>query len=71
MKQKGAHMYEFKVDGMSCQGCVKSVTQAIKATDSKANVSVDLASKKVQVQTTLSQKEVEEIIEEAGFTVMR
>ena len=64
-------MYEFKVDGMSCQGCVKSVTQAIKATDSKANVSVDLASKKVQVQTTLSQKEVEEIIEEAGFTVMR
>lgn len=31
-----------KVDNMSCQHCVKSVTQALKALDADADVQVDL-----------------------------
>ncbi len=39
-----ANMLELSVKGMTCNGCVTSVTRAIQGVDSKAGVDVDLAS---------------------------
>ena len=36
-------MIELKVAGMTCQHCVRAVTQAIQAEDPRAAVQVDLA----------------------------
>ena len=40
-------MQSFKVDGMTCGGCVAAVTRAVQAVDKDAKVDVDLASKTV------------------------
>ena len=40
-------MQTFKVDGMTCGGCVGAVTRAVQTVDKDAKVEVDLASKTV------------------------
>jgi copper chaperone len=63
-------MKEFKVDGMTCQGCVKSVTNAIKAIDENAEVSVDLGTKIVNVLSAKTEKEIRDSIEDAGYDII-
>lgn len=63
-------MKEFKVNGMTCQGCVKSVTNAIKALDEKASVTIDLGSKSVKVTSDKSEKDIRESIEDAGYDII-
>ena len=62
-------MYELQVEGMSCGGCVKSVTKSVQLIDSDAKVDVDLASKKVKVQTKASLEAVTSAIDDAGYPV--
>lgn len=62
-------MYELQVEGMSCGGCVKSVTKSVQLIDTNAKVDVDLASKKVRVQTTASLEAVTSAIDDAGYPV--
>jgi copper chaperone len=62
-------MYELQVEGMSCGGCVRSVTKAVQAVDGDARVEVDLASKKVRVETGASLDAVKSAISEAGYDV--
>ncbi|HWS74967.1 MAG TPA: cation transporter, partial [Quisquiliibacterium sp.] len=45
-------MLELNVGGMTCNHCVMAVTRAVKELDPAAEVKVDLASGRVQVQTT-------------------
>lgn len=42
-------MTTFTVEKMSCGGCVKHVTKAVQSVDSGANVTVDIATGKVEV----------------------
>lgn len=63
-------MLELKVDGMTCQGCVRSVTNAIKAVDDKAIVTIDLQTKSVNVKTDKSLNTISETIEDAGYDVL-
>jgi copper chaperone len=62
-------MYELQVEGMSCGGCVRSVTKSVQAVDANATVEVDLASKKVRVQTQASLDAVKAAISDAGYDV--
>lgn len=62
-------MYELQVEGMSCDGCVKSVTKSVQLIDSNAKVDVDLASKKVRVNTKASLEAVTSAIDDAGYPV--
>lgn len=56
------------VDNMSCQHCVKTITNAIKNIDSNAQVTVDLAKKEVTINGgTISQEEAIKAIDEAGY----
>lgn len=57
----------FQVDNLSCQHCVRAVTEAIKARDAQATVAVDLASKRVAVGSTLPATELIEAMDGEGY----
>ena len=59
----------FTIPDMSCQHCVKAVTQAVQDQDGEALVTVDLAQGQVTVQTVLGEDAVREIIREEGYGV--
>jgi copper chaperone len=62
-------MYELQVEGMSCEGCVRSVTKSVQSVDCNARVEVDLASKTVRVETQASLDRVKSAISDAGYDV--
>jgi copper chaperone len=59
----------FDVKGMTCSHCERAVTQAVKSVDPAAQVKVDLAAGKVQVQTTRPRAAIAEAIAEEGYIV--
>ncbi|MBQ0823766.1 heavy-metal-associated domain-containing protein [Microvirga terrae] len=56
-----------QVDGMTCQGCVNSVTRAIQRLDPGARVDVDLEHGRVHVTTTAQSVEVARALDAAGY----
>lgn len=60
-------MLELKVSGMTCGGCVKSVTRAVKALDADADVKVDLASGRVSIDGEVSEQDVIRALDDAGY----
>lgn len=62
-------MYELQVEGMTCGGCVRSVTKSVQSVDSNARVDVDLQGKKVHVDTGASLEAVRSAISDAGYEV--
>jgi copper chaperone len=63
-------MLKLKVAGMSCSGCVSSVTRAVSAAAPGAKVSVDLKSGEVAVDGAASKQAVVSAIEDAGYDVV-
>jgi copper chaperone len=62
-------MYELQVEGMTCGGCANSVKRSVQAVDSNARVDVDLASKKVRVDTDADIEKVKSAVVDAGYPV--
>lgn len=60
-------MQVFKVDGMTCEHCVKAVSGAVHGIDRAAQVQVDLAAGEVRVQTTHPVDQVLEAIINEGY----
>ena len=59
-----------KVDGMSCGGCVKSVTGVLTALDGVARAEVSLEQKQAVVEYDagkLTRDQLKAVIEDAGF----
>ncbi|MBI5107418.1 MAG: heavy-metal-associated domain-containing protein [Rhodocyclales bacterium] len=59
-----------KVDGMSCGGCVKSVTGVLTALDGVAKAEVSLEQKQAVVEFDagkVSRDQLKSVIEDAGF----
>ena len=59
-----------KVDGMSCEHCVKAITKALSALPGVGGVAVDLKAKTVTVEADLAQTPVDKIkaeIEDLGY----
>jgi len=63
-------MLSLKVSGMTCGGCINAVTRAIQAQDPQAQVSVDLATQTVELETSLSSEVASQLITDAGFPVL-
>jgi copper chaperone len=59
----------FQVKGMTCGHCVRAVTEAVKSVDQQADVKVDLASGKVEVQTQQDRGAIARAIAEEGYEV--
>lgn len=58
-----------KVEGMTCQHCVRAITQAIRERDPGAAVQVDLAAGTVRAETSLPRETVEALLAEEGYRV--
>jgi copper chaperone len=58
---------EFEVPAMSCGHCVKAITQTLTELDPAAQVSIDLPTKKVTVQTAQDREKVAAALAEAGY----
>ncbi|NQD91707.1 heavy-metal-associated domain-containing protein [Pseudomonas sp. CrR25] len=64
-------MQVFKVQGMSCEHCVRTLTQALQARDPAAEVQIDLAAQEVRVASRLPVEALREAIAEQGYEVSR
>ena len=56
------------VPDMTCGGCASAVERAVKLADPQAVVSVDLATKMVEIQSSVPAGQLVAAIEDAGFT---
>ncbi|MCE2990496.1 MAG: heavy-metal-associated domain-containing protein [Pseudanabaena sp.] len=60
----------FTVEGMTCGGCVKSVTNVLSRLSGVSDVAVDLANKRASFQIAdggVSVQDAKNAIEDAGF----
>ena len=64
-------MQHFSVPDMSCDHCVKTITQAIKALDPAAKVVADLAQHTVAVASAIDAERLSAAIAAAGYTNTR
>ncbi len=55
----------YKIDGMTCEGCVRAVTRALEAANAR-DVVVDLEAGTVRVGS-LAEDGVRQVVEDAGF----
>ena len=57
------------VQKMTCGHCVRTVTNAVRALDSQAEVEVDLADGSVRIDGKVTADDAAEAIREEGYTV--
>jgi len=57
----------YKVGGMTCQGCARSVTNAITRVAADARVMVDLGARTVTIDGAVGADAVRKAVEAAGF----
>jgi len=60
---------EITVPGMSCAPCARAVTNAVHGVDPKAEVTIDMAGKRVAIATSATLDRLIEAIEGAGYKV--
>lgn len=63
-------MLTLQVKGMTCGHCANAVTLAVNEVDPKAQVRVDLAAGRVEVETSASAADVAAAVTEAGYEVV-
>ena len=62
-------MIAFEVNDMSCGHCVRAITEAVKAADSRADVHIDLARHRVEIEpASADAAALASVIREAGYT---
>ncbi|ROH84490.1 copper chaperone [Pseudomethylobacillus aquaticus] len=60
-------MTTYKVEKISCMGCVNAITRVLQQGDATARVDADLTSKLIHVEASLSVEEVQQRLERAGY----
>ncbi len=60
-------MQQFNVSGMTCQHCIRAVTQAVQGIDPAASVQIDLATGHLAAGTTASAAAIIAAIEAEGY----
>ena len=69
MMQTNTFTFTFTVTGMTCGHCEKAVTHAVKQLDPQAEVNIDRAANKVEVQSTLARELLSSAIADEGYAV--
>ena len=59
----------FHVPDMHCDGCIRSLTGAVRTVDGQATLLADLHSKQVRVTSTAAADTLAEAMRDAGFDV--
>ena len=60
-------MQTFTLPQMTCGHCVRAVTQAVHEADPAAQLTFDLPTHQVQVQTTAARAELVALLTQAGY----
>ncbi|MBN8800528.1 MAG: heavy metal transporter [Lysobacteraceae bacterium SCN 69-123] len=55
------------IENMTCGGCARSVTAAIKDVDPAATVAIDLAGKRVHIESAQPAERFTAALDDAGF----
>jgi len=63
---EGKHIV-LNVTGMTCQGCVNSVTRIVKRADPAAEVAIDLPTGRLEATTAASAQTLAQAITAAGY----
>lgn len=58
---------DLRIESMTCGGCARSVTRAIRSVDPAARVEANPAARAVKVETTATQAAILQVLDEAGF----
>jgi copper chaperone len=61
-------MTEFQIDDMTCSHCASTIARAVQALDQAARVEIDLAAKRVRVESPVGPYKLVAAIRSAGFT---
>jgi copper chaperone len=61
-------MYQFQIPTMSCNHCVRAITEAVQAVDPQAQVQADLAQHRVDVDSQAPREQLVLSLSEAGYT---
>lgn len=64
-------MLTLHIQGMTCGHCVKAVTRAIQEIDPGAQVAIDLAQGRADIETAAAPDQVTAAIVEAGYEVQK
>ena len=59
---------EVHISIITCCGCARGITTAIKELDSNASLDIDLQNRIAEINTTLSQDQLIATLSERGFT---
>ena len=62
-------MITFEVPGMTCGHCARTITNALQEIDPAAEVTIDLATKRVAVSSRASPEQLQKAIQNAGYDV--
>jgi copper chaperone len=60
-------MQSFEIPAISCGHCARAVTEAVHAADPAAQVQVDVASKRVSVESQVPREAIVAQLAEAGY----
>lgn len=60
-------MYSFHVQAMTCGHCAQRVTEALTRADPDVFVEIDLATKKVEVESRKPRAELEAVLASVGY----
>jgi copper chaperone len=61
-------MIDMTIPDMTCGGCARAVSAAIKTVDPTAEIAADVSARKVQIKTSASAAALQQAVVEAGFT---
>jgi copper chaperone len=61
--------HTYTVTGMTCSHCEKAVERALKRVDPQAQVQIDRAQNRVQVESSAPREALAAVITEEGYTV--
>ena len=59
---------QLTIPDMACSACASTITQAIHTLDPSAQIQADTTTKLVTIETLLSWAEVQQVIQQAGYT---
>lgn len=60
-------MIELNISAMTCGHCAAAVTKTVQQIDPKARVDIDLATKKVRIDSARDRATVEQALAQAGY----
>ena len=61
-------MTEFQIEDMTCNHCASTITKAVQSLDHAARIEVDLAARRVRVESPIGPAKLAAAIRGAGFT---